>query len=463
MTTRKNIFEGVEEQIFFNRFFLFLKFMQDEIGTGLTNEVLSTKWMNLQSQSAFLYYLFQNHEQVDQLGYHRLGDKKNINQNVPINYFQKFKELPLLWHNLDLVRNFIVLCSENEAYELKAKNLILDLSSKYFEPVFYLLISIDIVMGNELMNQILEKMLDTFLKSSSTQNDIIEAFYTINRDYLIYLLVRVCKEGNFIFLSKILDFSQQIKDFFIPLTQTEYHYFSISLSLLAVKREFLRLENWIEGRLQNGSLAWIESFMQYFYNNLIYPFLDYSNHQKTYIEEVIERSQLSMNTIAVVFENFFLNERYMGKVDSDMREKIKVIYQSILCYIPDLTQICTNDTEKKANRILENLYFQTTTIEEFIKTILDLKNSPSNSDQEILSCIIINIIDEFRFYHQFPEKELYITSDIFGQFIEKKVIDGKVQIVFLKALNDSLEKDEKMFNFGLRAIQQFIFNINLDI
>jgi hypothetical protein len=55
------------------------------------------------------------------------------------------------------------------------------------------------------------------------------------------------------------------------------------------------------------------------------------------------------------------------------------------------------------------------------------------------------LIDEFRFYHQFPEKELYITSDIFGSFIAKKVIDGKVLIVFLKALTDSLEKDEKMF------------------
>lgn len=56
-----------------------------------------------------------------------------------------------------------------------------------------------------------------------------------------------------------------------------------------------------------------------------------------------------------------------------------------------------------------------------------------------------------------------ITSDIFGFFIKKKVIDGKVLVVFLKALSDSLEEEGKMFNFSLRAIQHFILNTELDI
>lgn len=60
--------------------------------------------------------------------------------------------------------------------------------------------------------------MDIFFQTSSTQSEIIENFYKINKEYLIFVLVKACKEGNFIYLSKILDFSQNIKDFFIPLT-----------------------------------------------------------------------------------------------------------------------------------------------------------------------------------------------------------------------------------------------------
>lgn len=33
-----------------------------------------------------------------------------------------------------------------------------------------------------------------------------------------------------------------------------------------------------------------------------------------------------MNTIAVIFENFFLNERFMLHIDNSIKEKIKLIY-----------------------------------------------------------------------------------------------------------------------------------------
>jgi len=40
---------------------------------------------------------------------------------------------------------------------------------------------------------------------------------------------------------------------------------------LAVKREFLRLENWLEGRLSNGSLLWLEEFIRYIDKKILLP------------------------------------------------------------------------------------------------------------------------------------------------------------------------------------------------
>ncbi len=106
-----------------------------------------------------------------------------------------------------------------------------------------------------------------------------------------------------------------------------------------------------------------------------------------------------MNGLAIMFENFFLNERFMKIYPNPVLEKIKLFYESIQFYLPELSQVCTNDTEKRANSILKDLYFNKMDIKQYVDKIIALKKSNSNRDQEILSCIIINLIDEFRFYH----------------------------------------------------------------
>lgn len=73
--------------------------------------------------------------------------------------------------------------------------------------MFFMLISLDICTGNEMFIALLESMLNSFFKTNQTSPELIENFYQINKDFLVYLLVKISKEGNFIYLSKILDFS----------------------------------------------------------------------------------------------------------------------------------------------------------------------------------------------------------------------------------------------------------------
>lgn len=53
--------------------------------------------MNKDSQATFLFFLFQNREHGEALGFPKMQDKKNIPSNLPPNFFQKFKDLPPLW------------------------------------------------------------------------------------------------------------------------------------------------------------------------------------------------------------------------------------------------------------------------------------------------------------------------------------------------------------------------------
>lgn len=464
ISSKDLLFRNYEDKEFFKRFFLFLTFMRDEIGIHFSSEILYTRWKRAENQCIFLYNILET-DNIENSGLKGVLDKRrNLNyDNINVNLNNKLNELSQIWLNKDLLRLLINLSVKCGYYE-KTKQLVEKEIKKNFEGVFYLLICLKCSSGNKLMNELLKNTVNTILNSSSTLSELIEIFFQLDRNYLTYILVKVCEgENNFIYLSKILDYSQTIKDFFMPLTETDYHYFSISLSLLAVKREFLRLENWVESRLQSGSLAWVEEFIRYVYKKILIPLESYSNLNKKLIEEVLDKSQITMNSLAIIFENFLLNERHTSHIPEFIMNKISTFYQKIQNYLPELSQVCTNEPEKKANLLLEELYFQNTSMDDFIIKIKALKASNSNRDQELLSCVIINIIDELRFYHNFPEKELYITSDIFGKFIEHSIIDGKVLVVFLKALSDSLENEGKMFNFGYKAIQHFIFRTNLSI
>jgi CCR4-NOT transcription complex subunit 1 len=272
----------------------------------------------------------------------------------------------------------------------------------------------------------------------------------------------VCSGDNSTnFLFKLIDFSQNIKDFVQPLTQTDAHYFSISLSLLAIKREFLRLENWVEDRLQNGGVNWVNEFLFYVQKN----FLDIVKGPppKRAPDDVLERSQLSKNVLANVFGNYLLSDKAVTILGKPAVEKVRQFYHLIQQVLPDLSQISQTDTESKANDILQKYYDGGCTIDDLVKKAQDLKTSNGNREQEILACIIINIIDEFRFYSNFPEKELFLTSEIYGKFIVNRLIDGRTHTVFLKAISDSLEKEGKMFQFGLKALQHFIMRMDLGI
>lgn len=53
--------------------------------------------------------------------------------------------------------------------------------------------------------------------------------------------------------------------------------------------------------------------------------------------------------------------------------------------------------------------------------------------QHLLECIKRNLFDEYRFFNQYPERELRITAEIFGGIIREGVI--RLQIILLKGVS----------------------------
>lgn len=447
---------------FYEKLFGHMESIKKSNAGKLTSDFFQLKWANSEFQFHFLFNLINQKESKSSFFGELLEkSKENIADQSNSSFNGFLQQIEQFYLNQDFMNNlFEVANQSNSNSQLKSyfeTNL-----TKNFEGVFYVFVLLSQKSNQKLLKDLLKTALTSILNSSNNSPELVEFFYKSNKPLFIHVSSEICiGDNSCIFLSKLIDFSQNIKDFVLPLTQTDYHYFSISLSLLAIKREYLRLENWINESLESSGLPWINEFLFYIQKNFLDQVKNVTN--KKVIEEIMEKNQLNKNVLAITFENYLLADKHPNVISKSAAEKIKQFYSVIQGVLPDLAQVNSVDTEKKANEILEHLYKKEITVNEFIQQIQALKNSTGNSENEILSCIVLNIIDEYRFYPNFPEPELYLTSEMYGKFIANKLIDGKAHTIFLKAISDSLEKDGRMFNFGLKSLSHFITNMELNI
>jgi CCR4-NOT transcription complex subunit 1 len=73
------------------------------------------------------------------------------------------------------------------------------------------------------------------------------------------------------------------------------------------------------------------------------------------------------------------------------------------------------------------------------------------------ACMIHNLFDEYRFFHQYPPTELRITGTLFGLLIQHKLVTSFTLGVALKYVLEALRQpaDSEMFKFGVWALMQY--------
>ena len=115
------------------------------------------------------------------------------------------------------------------------------------------------------------------------------------------------------------------------------------------------------------------------------------------------------------------------------------------------------DIEEEANSYFEKIYSKDVSIKEMIDLLTRFKNSKSQREQDVFSCMIHNLFDEYRFFPNYPEKELSLTAILFGSLIQYQLISFVPLGVALRFVLDALRKPvgTKMFKFGLQALLQF--------
>lgn len=129
---------------------------------------------------------------------------------------------------------------------------------------------------------------------------------------------------------------------------------------------------------------------------------------------------------------------------------------------PDMGQNVSKEVEDEANSYFQRIYnhppHPTLSIDEVLDMLKKFQDSGIRREREVFNCMLRNLFEEYRFFPQYPEKELQITAQLFGGIIERGLVNSYMTLgLALRFVLDALKKQEgsKMYYFGITALDRF--------
>ena len=126
---------------------------------------------------------------------------------------------------------------------------------------------------------------------------------------------------------------------------------------------------------------------------------------------------------------------------------------------PGLTVITySNEIESEVDGIYKQMYDENTSIDEVIGMLQRYKESNNPRDQELFSCMIHFLFDEYKFFQSYyPARELAMTGYLFGSLIRHSLIDHIPLGIAMRYILDALHcyPDTNLFKFGTQALSRF--------
>lgn len=128
----------------------------------------------------------------------------------------------------------------------------------------------------------------------------------------------------------------------------------------------------------------------------------------------------------------------------------------------DIVLTVSKEVEDEANGYFQRIYnhppHPTLSIDEVLEMLKKFQSSSDKREREVFACMLRNLFEEYKFFPQYPDKELHITAQLFGGIIERGLVPSYVSLgLALRFVLDALKKGEgsKMYFFGISALDRF--------
>lgn len=89
--------------------------------------------------------------------------------------------------------------------------------------------------------------------------------------------------------------------------------------------------------------------------------------------------------------------------------------------------------------------------------------------QDVFQNGIKSLFEEYKFYHQYPERELLLTAQLFGGLFERDLFPSNTSIAAFRVITEGLKKASagNLWNFAITALDRcknrfvFLFSIRV--
>ncbi|KAI8394298.1 CCR4-Not complex component, Not1-domain-containing protein [Radiomyces spectabilis] len=301
------------------------------------------------------------------------------------------------------------------------------------------------------------QLLDFFSSGNGASLLVMTKLWQLNPEFYTQTILEMyTKDATS--LTRILDFTNELK--ILPtMLDVSASLFNIDLAALASRYEYLNLGKWLKEKIQAQQDAFIYACLTFL-------------HQKHSAEVAHYNTNAPLTTVPLAPETATLFLRILSEcsMSPDNTEVFNGIHK---LYAPKLSATNTApnkdengntsnvsfkpDVEEEANSNYERIYNGQMTIDQMITHFKTLSTSNDARDQDVFACMIHNLFDEYHFFPKYPEKELAITSVLFGQLIQHQLVSYVPLGIALRCILDALRNPpgSKMFNFGVGALTQF--------
>ena len=433
------------------------------------------KWKNVSNQLKFLELLITNKEISDNSIFslkNYLGQKTKKDIELKAYIISKNHFLIENWRNVKLVETLLLISEEDNYAPVRS---IFDWALKNIPEIIVMSLLVVKVDYNEniLMKELLLEILTSILNDKSPRLNFIDEIWQTNKDIVIFTLYKSWeKNPDLMNLSLIFDLANtELKDSLLPLVNSKYHNFSVHLGLLASKRDYLHIEQWLKKSIEKYGDDFICSLLDYLKLNIIQPCNNNSSPNENNKASTLEKAQLSLESLSIILntlnsyntQNENDNNESKDKISPKIKKEIGEINKKIFDIYDEIQdqQINSEEIQKEVSQLLRSMFQEKITIDKIVSMLSKYKSSNDKRQNELFSCLIHGILDEYRFYGQYPQNELKKISELFGKIINNKLLDGTIETLALKYILKGIKTGSGLlYFFGINALTQFIGKIS---
>lgn len=305
-----------------------------------------------------------------------------------------------------------------------------------------------------------------FLAGHPNHQLVFMRIWQIDPDYLLTAF-RDHYNENPINITRILDVAQDLK-ILDSLLEVQPFAFSLDVAALASRREYLNLDKWLSDNTAQHGEAFIREMVEFLRVKV--------SHEQSRMHDMTAESRmmlLNAQTVAIfirAMRNFVGSAAGANLTNEDTDQMFEVrniclqAHPRLMNLIPGNEQepglsvvVYPPEVDAEVEDIYRQLYAGKLTVEALLDVLQEAKASNSARDPEIFAGVLHTVFDEYKFYPQYPPRELMITANLFGSLIQYHLVDNIPLGIAVRYVIAALAEPygSTLYRFGVQALGRF--------